>query len=553
MNDIMMQEHDNMPGMSELRVGDVVEGTVTELTNESIFLDVSYKIDARMPRSEIGKGEAIQRNDTIRVAVCEVDADREVLVVSRNKIIFEDEIQMLISCYESQQAVPGTISAVQSHGFSVSLSSQMSSFMPFSHSDLNKITNPGSYVGKELMVLITKIKKFRSSSHDAYDIAVSHREYLYNHSKQMREAFMKKFKVGDVVEGVVEDMFPNYARILVEGVSGTIVHGEASWLNNVTLKSVLKKHKTVRVRITAINDDATKVFLSIKALTEDPWLTIEDVLKPDSIVEGMVENVKDFGLFVRVAGIYQGLVHVSEVSWDNSDRDYKAGRTVKVRILAVDAKQRRLTLSIRQAEPSPWDLYCEQHADEVITATIKHAHTFGLICTLDKNIEGYLHQYQINWGNRVYNPAEFAVGEKIEVVVVGADNNHKRLRLSAKLCQDNPWDVLLDLKKDQAVVEVTISKKNEDGLIVSVGDGVEGFIHFSRIANFDHLSAKDLLQGFAIGDTIEARISLVDKQQRKIYLSTQEIEAVRNDKEMAKYLVSEDEHKTNITDLTNFS
>lgn len=552
LSDSHLQQPHDMPPVADLRVGDVVEGIVTELTDDSIFLDVSCKTDACMSRSELESGETIKPNDTIRVKVININAERELILVSRNRITEEKSFDKLTSCYEKQEAIVGVVSAVQSHGFSVTLFDGLEAFMPFSHASLNKLINPDSYMQKELPVLITKLEQLRNS----YDIVVSHRELLTYQLQGARAEFLKKYTEGDVVDGVVEDIFPNYARIRVDGIPATIVQSEVSWLNNVILQRELSIGQNVQVKITALAEEGRKVFVSIKALSEDPWLTIDEALTIDSVVEGEVETAKEFGLFVRVADAYQGLVHISEVSWENEKQaveSYQEGQRIQVKILAIEASQRRLTLSIRQVIPSPWEKYYQEHTDEVITATIMQTHKFGLVCRLSDNIEGFLHQSHITWGNRSYNPAEFTVGEQIQAAIIGANDRHRKVRLSLKTHQDNPWDTLLQLKQEHAVVEVTISQKTNDGLIVSVGDGVEGFIHVNHIANFERLAPAELLAGFQEGGLIEANISMVDKRKRKIYLSTKYVEMGRASAEMEKYMVSGDEPTANIADLTDRS
>lgn len=552
-NNLDFQQSDSMPPVAELRIGDIVEGVVTEITSDSIFLDIACKTDACMSRDELKSNENIKPNDTIRVKVTGINSDQGLISVSRNRILEEENFDKLTSYYKNQEEIVGVVSAIQSHGFSVTLFGDLQAFMPFSHASLNKIINPESHMQKELPVLITKLERLRYS----YDIVVSHRELLVSQLQEARSIFLEKYKEGDVVTGVVEDIFANYARIRIEGVSATIIQNEVSWLNNVTLQRGLEIGKTVQAKIATLAEEGRKVFLSIKALTEDPWLTIEEKLNVDSVVQGEVETVKDFGLFVRVADKYQGLVHISEVSWGNEKQEitnYQEGQIIDVRILDIDADQRRLTLSIRQVMQSPWELYYQEHANKEVTATIIQTHKFGLVCKInDDDIEGFLHQSHISWGNRPYNPAEFTVGEQVQVAIIGTNDRHRKLRLSLKACQDNPWDTLLQLKQEHAVVEITISQKTNDGLIVSVGDDVEGFIHVNHLSNFERLSPADLLAGFEQGEKIEANISMVDKRKRKIYLSTRHIERTRSSEEMEKYMISDDEPTANIADLTDRS
>ena len=300
--------------------------------------------------------------------------------------------------------------------------------------------------------------------------------------------------------------------------------------------------------------DTSKIQLSIKAVSSDPWLTADKVLKVGSVLEGEVESIKDFGLFVKIMDVYQGLVHISEIDWNIHVQDlkhYKVGQKIKICIIALDPETRRLALSIKQATPSPWEAYCTDHANTPIMATVKKAHKFGILFKLTPDIDGYLHQSQMGWGNKAYNPKEYRAGDTMEVYALSADNKHKKARLSLKVQQNNPWQKLGKWKQEQCVLEVGIIKKVEAGLVVSVLDDIEGFIHVAHIANFERLSPQQLMDTFNIGDSIAAAISVVDERARKVYLSTKTVEQLRTNDTLGKYLVSDDDHPTtNIADLT---
>lgn len=551
--DDSLGQPDNMPAVHELRVGDTVEGVVTELTKDSIFLDVSEKTDACMPRNELKSGEEIKPNDTIRVKVIGINLDQGIISVSRSRIEKEDGAKKLIAAYKSNEQMTGVISSVQSHGFAFILPGNLEAFMPFSHVALSTVTDVESYVGKELPVLITKLERL----HTGYDIVVSHKELIINHLQRARAAFAAQYKEGDTVTGVVEEIFPKYARVRIGEAPATIVPSELGWLNNMTLSKALTVGESITAKIIMLSEDGRKIFLSMKELAEDPWLKITDALEVGSIVEGTVEETKEFGIFACIEGTYQGLIHTSEISWENENYDpqkYTPGQQIKVKVLAIDPEQRRMALSMRQVETSPWDAYYQAYANKVVTATVKHARKFGLICSLTDEIEGYLPHAHISWGNRAYNPAEFTVGEQIKVAVIGTSDKYRKVRISLKMCQDNPWDTLIQLKREHAVIEVTVSHKHKHGLRVSVGDGVEGFINANRISNFDRLSTADLLAAFSVGDVIEATIITVDKARAKIYLATNNSEKARkSSEEMEQYMASDDEPTAHIADLTDWT
>ena len=539
----------HIPHTEEICNGDIVDGVVVEVGNDSILLDVACKTDALLPVVEISSDENVQLNDVIRVKIVEVSSDSGTILVSRNAALREKAFDTLVEHHRNNREILGKVQNIQSHGFEMVFFGQVKAFMPFSHSSTNRVIDPESYMGKELPVLITKAQKQKNT----YDIVASHKEYLLRSVEKAWNEFDKTYQEDGIVSGIVEKIFSTYACINIQGVVATVSQDEMSWLNKISPYRILSVGEEIRAKITAMHRDTNKIQLSIKAVSSDPWLAADKVLKVDSVLEGEIESIKEFGLFVKIMGVYQGLVHISEIDWNTHVQDlkhYKAGQKVQVKIIALDPETRRLALSVKQASPSPWEEYCMQHANTPIVATVKKAHKFGILFKLTPDIDGYLHQSQMGWGNKAYNPKEYHAGDTMEVYAVNADNKHKKARLSLKVPQNNPWQKLGKWKQEHCVLEVAIIKKVEAGLVVSVLNDIEGFIHVAHIANFERLSPQQLMDTFNIGDSIAAVISVVDERARKVYLSTKAVEQLRTNDTLGKYLVSDDHPTTNIADLT---
>lgn len=263
------------------------------------------------------------------------------------------------------------------------------------------------------------------------------------------------------------------------------------------------------------------------------------------IVEGDVSSITSFGVFVNLGAI-EGLVHISELSWQRNVKPKEIvnrGDHVKVKVIGIDRENNRISLSIKQTLPDPWESVEERwHAQDKVTGTVTNLTDFGAFVEIEPGVEGLVHIGDLSW-SRIRHPKEvLKKGQKIEVVILDIDAARKRISLGFKQLHD-PWQTVAErYSRDQDVV-VKVIRLADFGAFVELEEGVEGLIHISQLSRQRVEKPQDVLQE---GQEVKARILEVNPSERRIRLSLkalqEEPEETRKEEEHIKKREAESEH-----------
>jgi small subunit ribosomal protein S1 len=276
----------------------------------------------------------------------------------------------------------------------------------------------------------------------------------------------------------------------------------------------------------------------MKQLQGDPWEGIEAKYAIGTKVKGRVTNITDYGAFVELEPGIEGLVHVSEMSWTKKNvhpgKILSTSQEVEVQVLEVDPVKRRISLGLKQTLANPWESFAEKHpVGSTIEGEVKNKTEFGLFLGLDGEVDGMVHLSDLDWnrpGEQVIE--EYKKGDKVKAVVLDVDVEKERISLGVKQVQGDPFAQAGDLKKG-AVVTCEITEVKEGGLEAKiVGTDLTTFIKRSELSR-DRNEQRP--ERFAVGEKVDARVTLFDKRARKVTASIKALEIAEEKEAVAQY------------------
>ncbi|SHN63009.1 S1 RNA-binding domain-containing protein [Desulfovibrio litoralis] len=413
-----------------LRQGMRVKCTVVAITVDTIFVSTGDKVDGIVERKEFedaGGNPSCSVGDELELYVTVANAHE---VRLSKALAGSGGVSVLKDAQEAGLPVEGKVMAAVKGGYSVELMKRRT-FCPFSQMDVKVIENPDSMIGQVFNFIVTKVEQ------GGRNITVSRRILLERENAANRELFLSKVNVGDVLEGEVVRLMPFGAFIeLSPGVEGLVHISELSWSKVTQADEVLSLNDKIRVKLLSVKTEekSVKISLSIRQITEDPWKTVEGRLELGQILSGKVRRLTSFGAFVEILPGIEGLVHLSEFSYERrivkAEDMLNVGDIVSVKIKEFDLDKKRVSLSIKEAGGDPWaDVETNFSVDSLVQATVEKREKFGLFIKLMPGVVGLLPNSVLSLAKKgVYD--KLSSGDSIEVVIKNVDQAGRRISLS---------------------------------------------------------------------------------------------------------------------------
>ena len=481
----------------EKKSGDVVEGVITRKELDFGFLDLNAKKEGRIYASEVKDFEI---GDKIEVKVLREDEDN--IIVSKFLL---DKAKELAS-FNVDDIVTGEIIKKIKGGYTVRIGKN-EAFLPFS---LARFDKNKDYTGQKFKFLIKEKNKS--------NITVSRSDLI----KIEEEKYFEKVNIGDVVTGKIKEVFDFGIILDLEATSGFIHISEISWdqVDNLTEKYEIGNEISAKI----IEKDAEKnrLKLSIKQLSEDPWVTFAASHNVGDVVEAVVKDVLDFGLVVTVDG-NSGFVHVSELAWHNGAKElknYKEGNKFSAKIIQIEDEKKNVKLSVKQLSENPWDTVKEKyHIGDIIEKPITEVFDFGLLISLEKDIDGLLHVSDLSYKRETNLSSKYKAGDVIKFKIVDFNDEKNRITLSAKALLDDRWEVLEETYDFDNEFKGKVMNVQDYGIFVELEKGIEVFIHKNEFS-WDRKEHKE----YKVGDEVKFKVIVVDKLDKKLSGSIKQLE-----------------------------
>ena len=335
--------------------GDVIEGTVVRIDRNEVFVDVGYKSEGVIPsreltvRKSVNPNEIVKEGEKIKALVLDKEDDEGRLLLSVKRALYEKAWGDIQEVADNKTSIKGTVIESVKGGLIVDIG--VRGFLPASLIDVRRVKELNSYIGEEIEAKILELDRSRNN------IVLSRKAHLEEEQSEERQGFLEDLEVGDIKEGKVSSIVNFGAFVDIGGMDGLVHVSELSWRHVENPNEIVKVGDDTTVKVLEIDNDKERISLSIKQVTEDPWLDFELSFNEEDIVEGKVTKVVPFGSFVTIGKGVEGLVHVSEISTDKVDSPELVlgiGEKVKVKIIELDIPKRRVNLSIKQADPE-WE------------------------------------------------------------------------------------------------------------------------------------------------------------------------------------------------------
>ena len=297
--------------------GDVIEGTIVRIDRNEVMVDVGYKSEGVIPsrelsvRKSVNPKDLVNEGDKIQALVLDKEDDEGRLILSVKRAIYEKAWGDIQEISDNDKSVKGTVIESVKGGLIVDIG--VRGFLPASLIDVRRVKELTSYIGEEIEAKILELDRQRNN------IVLSRKAHLEEEQSGERQSFLEDLEVGNIKEGKISSIVNFGAFVDIGGMDGLVHVSELSWRHVENPNEVVKVGDTVTVKVLEIDNDKERISLSIKQVTEDPWLDFELQYKQDDIVDGDVTKVVPFGAFVTIGKGVEGLVHVSEISSEKVD------------------------------------------------------------------------------------------------------------------------------------------------------------------------------------------------------------------------------------------
>ncbi|WP_150539116.1 30S ribosomal protein S1 [Actinobacillus vicugnae] len=503
---------------TEARLGSVVKGTVVAIQKGYVIVDTGFKSESSIPAEEFtnAQGELeVQVGDQVDVVLKAVEDGFGETVVSRGDAKRNEAWIALEKAFEEQATVIGFVNGKVKGGFTVELNG-VRAFLPGSLVDTRPVRDSLNLEGKELEFKVIKLDQKRNN------VVVSRRAVIESESSQDRDEVLANLVEGSVVTGTVKNLTDYGAFVDLGGVDGLLHITDMAWKRVKHPSEVVAVGQEVTVKVLKFDKEKTRVSLGLKQLGQDPWVAIAQNHPVNSKLTGKVTNLTDYGCFVEILDGVEGLVHVSEMDWTNKNihpsKVVSVGDVVEVMVLEVDEERRRISLGLKQCKANPWEHFAATHnKNDKVTGKIKSITDFGIFIGLEGGIDGLVHLSDISWNvsgeEAVRN---YKKGDEVEAVVLQVDAVKERISLGIKQLESDPFTNFVDSTKKGAIVTGKVVEVDAKGVKVELEGGVEAFIRANE-ATRDRV--EDITTVIAVGDSIEAKYTGVDRKSRVVNLS----------------------------------
>jgi small subunit ribosomal protein S1 len=514
--------------------GSVLKGTVVAIEGDTALIDVGLKSEGRVQLKEFaapGQRSEIKVGDQVEVFLERMEDKNGEAVLSREKARREEAWTLLEKSFKDNQRVTGVIYGRVKGGFTVDLSGAIA-FLPGSQVDIRPVRDVGPLMGTPQPFQILKMDRSRGN------IVVSRRAVLEESRAEQRSELVASLKEGQVLQGVVKNLTDYGAFVDLGGVDGLLHVTDIAWRRINHPSEALHIGQTVQVQVIRFNPETQRISLGMKQLEADPWEGVEVKYPVGTKFTGRVTNITDYGAFVELEPGIEGLVHVSEMSWTKKNvhpgKIVSTSQEVEVMVLDVDPQKRRISLGLKQCLDNPWQSFVERFpAGSVLDGEVKNITEFGLFVGLPGDIDGMVHLSDLDWQKSGEEAIKgYKKGDAVKVKILDVDVEKERISLGIKQLSEDPFAAAAGQHKKGDVVTGTVSSVQENGIEVSLGDGMTGFI---RKADLSRERSEQRPDRFAVGEKVDAKITAIDAKTRKLSLSIKAREMDEEKQAMADY------------------
>jgi len=527
--------------ISEISENQVLTGRVIGMNDKDILIDIGFKSEGLIDRSEFPQDALPQIGDQIEVYLEYLEDRNGNLVLSKEKADFMRRWRDIREFYEKEKIFTCKILRRIKGGMIVDIDG-LQGFLPGSQIDVRPIKDFDQYLDQDLEVRVVKLNEARKN------IVVSHKVIIEDSLKEKREELLADMEIGQIMEGRVKNITDFGVFIDLGGIDGLLHITDLSWGRVNHPSEVVKLDETLSIKIIDYDKEKQRVSLGLKQLMPHPWENVEKNYPIGSNVKGKIVSLTNYGAFIELEAGVEGLIHVSEMSWTrhikNASEMYSIGEEIKAGVLAIDTDERKISLGVKQLEPDPWDEIEEKFmVGSLQKGKVINITQFGVFVELEEGIEGLIHVSDLSWTTVVRHPKETVQKEEnVEVRILEISREKRRIALGLKQVTDDPWPELM--KKFETGKEITgeIIHILEKGIILQLEYDVEGIVPFGSGSKKNR---KEVLTKFNAGDSLTGHVMEVKPDDKKVVVFIEELSSEINtgskEDEVTEFLNKQDE------------
>ncbi len=532
---------------NKVQEGEVVTGTVVQVTSEHVMVDVGSKSEGQIPIEQFldESGElTVKVGDEVQVFLEDTEESSGQVRISKSKA---DKIRIweeIAEVCETEKTIAGKVIARVKGGLQVDIG--VPAFLPGSQVDLRPVRNFEKYIGETFDFNVLKYNRKRGN------IVLSRRPVLEKAKDRKKELILGTMEGTGIFTGTVKNITDYGVFVDLGGIDGLLHITDMSWGRINHPSDVLKVGDQIQVKVLKFDQDKERVSLGLKQIQPDPWENVDEKYPIDARLNGKVVSITDYGVFVELEKGVEGLVHVSEMAWTKKPRHpskiVQVGEEVDVMVLQVDKEQKRISLGVKQLKANPWDIIAEHYpVGTKIEGKIRNVTDFGIFVGIDEGIDGLVHISDISWTQRIKHPRDlYKKGDTVQAVVLNIDKENERFSLGIKQIHEDPWETIPDKYPPGTKVKGKVTSVTDFGVFLEIEEGIEGMIHVSELSkervNSPHDFTKD-------GEELTAMVLKVNKKDKKIALSIKSLEKTGEYDQVKGYMHSQEVVASNLGDL----
>jgi small subunit ribosomal protein S1 len=511
----LLAQYEN--SFKNLQEGQIIRGRVLAITPSEVIVDIGYKSEGIISLAEFtdfSGNVTVHQGDTVDVLLERTEDQNGYVVLSKDKaekMKVWDEVER---SYRSGSTVRGRVIDRIKGGLAVDIG--VKAFLPGSLVDVKPVKNLESLRGKELDFKVISVDKKRGN------IVLSRKAVVEIEQEARKRETLQLLEEGRVLRGTVKNLTDYGAFVDLGGLDGLLHVTDMSWGRVNHPSDLVKVGDEIDVVVLKFDRETERVSLGTKQLTEDPWVHVPSKYPAGSRVSGRVTNVTDYGAFVELEEGVEGLVHVSEMSWSkkvkNPSKLVSPGDQVEAVVSDVNPDARRISLSLKDTLPDPWETVLQKYAiGSRVNGKVRNLTDFGAFVEIEEGVDGLVHVSDMSWTKRIKHPSEvLRKGDEVEAIITSIDEENRRISLSIKEFQPNDFQTFREKYEPGAVVDGVVTRIADFGVFVQIEGLVEGLMHVSETPL---PRGEKPQEHYHEGDPIRVRILRIDDGEMKIGLS----------------------------------
>jgi len=499
----------------------VVDGVIVEMNSDSLLVDVGQKSEGKLNISEITINGVVayQVGNTLKVMITSSRGERP--SISHKKVLQKLKFNEFFEKYGEDPEnviVEGIITSIKPRaGFIVESPDGVEFFMPMAQGYIKAI----GAIGKKIKAVVIKAKK------DSNSIVISRKKLIEDFQKNKDEQISKLMGSTEVKEGIVKKITSYGMFVDMGGIDGLVNYNEISYKGPVNPSQYYKEGDKVEVIVKAYDKEKGHLSLSIKDAMPNPWEEIREQLEMGDTITVTVSNFETYGAFVDLGNDIEGLLHISEISWNKNvknPKDYlNIGDEINVEVIDLDCDKRKLRVSLKSLQPKPFKKFLEEHKiGDVLKGTVATLTEFGAFISIGE-VDGLLHNEEASWESNVKCKDLFKKGDNVEVKIIKVDREKENISLSIKALGESPADKFASQYANGDIIKSTVKDIKDFGVFVKLENNLDGLIRKE-----DLLTVTEENPELKIGDEVEAVVVNIDKQNNRVRLSMKRLESQKN-------------------------